>query len=243
MEPQDQSRRTAFAAVGALAGASILGLANGSAAEPGKGKGPGQEKDTPAVEDLMREHGVLRRALLVYQEVAPRIRAAPDRFDAKALWRTARLFRDFGEDYHEQKLEEAHIFPVVRKAGGPAAAYPDVLTAQHDRGREVTEFILAVTKGGSIGAANAEPLAIALERFVLMYENHAAREDTIVFPAWKLALSQRQIDALGDQFEDIERKQFGKDGYEDAVKQIAQIEAALGLADIDQFTAPPPPRA
>jgi hypothetical protein len=45
------------------------------------------------------------------------------------------------------------------------------------------------------------------------------------------------------QFEEIERQQFGKDGYEDAVAQIGQIEQALGFADLAQFTAPPPPKA
>ena len=46
-----------------------------------------------------------------------------------------------------------------------------------------------------------------------------------------------------DKFEEIERQQFGKDGYEDAVAQIGQIEQALGLVDLAQFTAPPPPKA
>jgi hypothetical protein len=45
---------------------------------------------------------------------------------------------------------------------------------------------------------------------------------------------------MGDRFEEIERRIFGKDGYEDAVKQIAQIEQSLGFADLAQFTAPPP---
>jgi hemerythrin superfamily protein len=75
-----------------------------------------------------------------------------------------------------------------------------------------------------------------------MYENHAAREDTIVFPAWKDALSEHQLDHMGEEFEEIERRQFGKDGFEDAVAQIGQIEEALGFADLAQFNAPPPPR-
>jgi hypothetical protein len=37
-------------------------------------------------------------------------------------------------------------------------------------------------------------------------------------------------------------EQFGEDGFEDAVKQISAIESSLGLADISQFTAPPPPK-
>ena len=39
-----------------------------------------------------------------------------------------------------------------------------------------------------------------------------------------------------------ETQQFGKDGYEDAVKQIGDIEGALGFADLSQFAAPPPPK-
>jgi hemerythrin-like domain-containing protein len=190
----------------------------------------------------MREHGVLRRALMVYAETAPRLRSNPSSVVPDALQKTAKLFRAFGEEYHEKKLEETYIFPAVKQAGGPAAALPDVLVVQHNRGREITDYIIAVTQGAKLGATNAEPLAHALEGFVLMYQNHAAREDTIIFPAWKQTLTARQLDEIGDKFEDIEKEQFGSDGYEDAVKQIGEIEGALGLADLGQFTAPPPPK-
>ena len=200
------------------------------------------EPEVTATEDLMREHGVLRRALLVYFQTAPRIRSSASSVDASQLYKTAQLFRDFGENYHERMLEEQHIFPVVRKTPGQAANYVAVLIDQHTRGREVTEYILAVTKTGKIASANAEPLARALDSFVLMYQNHAAREDTVVFPAWKTHFTNKQLDELSDQFEDIERKMFGKDGFDDAVKKIASIEGALGYADISQFTTPPPPK-
>lgn len=224
------------------AGACLL-LAPVTAAQKDekKEKKAGSEKEVGAVEDLMREHGVLRRALLVYIETAPRIRQGAANLDAGALNEVAKLFRSFGEDYHEKKLEEAHIFPVVKKRGTPAAAYVDVLTAQHQRGREVTDYVMAVTRSGKIGTGASEPLAKALSTFVLMYQNHTAREDTIVFPAWKAALSEHQIEEWGDKFEDIEKQQFGTDGYELAVKQIAAVEQRLGLADLAQFTPPPPP--
>ena len=45
---------------------------------------------------------------------------------------------------------------------------------------------------------------------------------------------------MGEEFEEIERRQFGKDGFEDAVAQIGQGEAALGYADLAGFNAPPP---
>jgi hypothetical protein len=47
---------------------------------------------------------------------------------------------------------------------------------------------------------------------------------------------------MGETFEDIEHRQFGKDGFDDAVKHIAAVEEALGYTDLAQFTAPAPPR-
>jgi hemerythrin superfamily protein len=75
-----------------------------------------------------------------------------------------------------------------------------------------------------------------------MYCNHAAREDTIVFPAWKKTLSEKQLEELGDKFEEIEHQQFGEDGFDDAEKQISGIEEQLGLADLAKFTIAPPPK-
>ena len=201
-----------------------------------------KEPEVTATEDLMREHGVIRRALLVYSEVIPKLRQRPGLVDAAALQQTAKLFRTFGEDYHERMLEEQHIFPLIRKQGGELARYAEVLTQQHQRGREVTDYVIAVTSDGKISAAHAEPLAKVFETFVLMYQNHAAREDTIVFPAWKKNFSDKQLDEIGDQFEDIEHKMFGKDGFEDAEKKISEIEGRLGFADLAQFTPPAPPK-
>jgi len=198
------------------------------------------EHEVGAVEDLMREHGVLRRALLVYAETVDKLRGGAS-IDAKAINKTAKLFRNFGEDYHERKLEEAYIFPAVKKVGSSAALLADVLKSQHDRGREITDYILGVTRKGSI-KSDAETFAHVLDGFVLMYQNHAAREDTVVFPAWKDTLSDEQLHELGEEFEEIEHKEFGEDGFESAVKEIGDIEEDLGLAQLAQFTAPSPPR-
>lgn len=198
--------------------------------------------EVTATEDLMREHGVLRRALLVYTTAAANLHINPTSIPPDSLQKTAKLFRAFGEEYHEKKLEETYIFPAVKQAGGEAASYADILVTQHNRGREITDYIINVTQGAKLGASNAEDLVKALEAFVLMYRNHAAREDTIIFPAWKQTLTAQQLDEMNEKFEDIEHEQFGEDGFEDAVKQISAIESSLGLSDIAQFTAPPPPK-
>jgi hemerythrin-like domain-containing protein len=229
-----------------------IGMAVGVAAVPVLGQtdktkspsaeSPDKEPEVTATEDLMREHGVIRRALLVYYEVIPKLQHNPSAVDAAALHQTAELFRTFGEDYHERMLEEQHIFPVIRKQGGELQNYADTLIAQHNRGREITDYVLAVTRGPRISIAHTAPLAKIFDSFVLMYANHAAREDTIVFPAWKKNYSNQQLDEISDQFEDIEHKMFGKDGFEDAEKKISDIEKELGFSDLAQFTPPPPPK-
>src|SRR5262245_26103388 len=99
--------------------------------------------EVTAAEDLMREHGIMRRALLVYQECASKLKQDAASVPNDALEKTAQLFRVFGEDYHEKKLEEAYIFPAIKKAQSPATVYTDILLAQHARGREITDYLLS----------------------------------------------------------------------------------------------------
>jgi hemerythrin-like domain-containing protein len=85
----------------------------------------------------------------------------------------------------------------------------DILTALHDRGREITDSVLALTSGSKISDTHAEPLAKVLESFV-MYERHAAREGTSLFPAWTKNFSDKQFDETSDQFEDYRAQNDGE---------------------------------
>jgi len=116
-----------------------------------------------------------------------------------------------------------------------------VLQAQHERGRDITDYVLAQGRSGRIDDPDA--LGGALAAMAVMYESHAAREDAVVFPAWKASLSEAAYRDAGEQFRQIERKLFGHDGLADAGRRIGRIEAALGLDDLSRFTAPVPPRA
>jgi hemerythrin-like domain-containing protein len=216
----------------------------GATNDENKEPGPGEltPLEVTAAEDLMREHGILRRALLVYQESAVRLKQDAASVPAEALEKTATLFRVFGEDYHERKLEEGYIFPVVKKTPGTISAYADVLLVQHARGREITEYLLSVTKGDRIASNQVEDVVKALESCVRMYEHHAAIEDTVIIPAWKSSLSETEFDELGEKFEEIEHEQFGGDGFETALQRMQEIETSLGLGELGMFTAPAPPK-
>lgn len=205
-------------------------------------EGDGGEMEVPAVEDLMREHGILRRALLVYSEAASRLSHGNASIPSDALRRTAVLFRQFGEEYHERRLEEEHVFPPLLKTGGRNAVLAKTLTAQHQRGREITDYVDAVTGKGRIGSTHVAPLGDALASFVRMYAHHAAIEDTVIFPAWKEAIPGSEYRELTEEFEELEHRLFGQDGFDDAVQRIAASEEAFGLSNLAALTAPPPPR-
>ena len=244
----DSKRRQLIAGI-SLAGAGVLLNAcrttsnSGSATNKSDEPAPGEAApvEVTAAEDLMREHGILRRGLLVYRESAVRLRQDASSVPPDVLEKAANLFRVFGEDYHEQKLEEVFILPIVKKSPVMAARYVDVLMDQHNRGREITDYLLSITKADRIPSNSVEPLAKALESFVRMYDHHAAIEDTVVFPAWKAAIGQAELDELGGRFEEIEQQQFGADGFEAALKRMEEIETSLGLSNLDMFTAPAPP--
>src|SRR5207237_3981291 len=78
--------------------AAVPGLASARADDKKK-----DEEEVGATEDLMREHGVLNRVLLVYEEGLRRLREKED-IPPEVFRTTATLVRKFVEDYHE-KLE------------------------------------------------------------------------------------------------------------------------------------------
>jgi len=219
-----------------LSTAGLLAAAPALSAAPeakAKGRPAEDEEDVTPAEDLMREHGVLKRVLLVYDECRRRI-AAKKELPPAAARDSATIIRTFIEAYHE-KLEEEELFPRFRKAGR-LVDLVDVLEAQHEAGRRVTERILALAGAGLKGEGDREKLSAALGQFVRMYAPHEAREDTVLFPAIHKVVSRKEYDVLGDRFEKKEHELFGEDGFERMVERIAGIEKSLGIYDLSQFT-------
>jgi len=191
------------------------------------------EEDVSTNEDLMREHGILKRVLIAYDEIIRRIRANQE-FPPDAVTDGATIIRKFIEEYHE-KLEEDHLFPRFRNAN-KLVELVTVLYAQHQAGRRVTERILAKASGSLKSADDRARLADDLEAFNRMYSPHEAREDTVLFPALHKILTRHEYDALGEQFEKIERKTFGGDGFDIYVDKVAALEKRLGIHDLAKFT-------
>jgi hemerythrin-like domain-containing protein len=233
---QGIDRRVFVTAVGAVgAGLWVPRLA----AEPQRGGGgkPKQnepEEEVSPAEDLMREHGVLKRVLLVYEEAIRRIDAKQD-LPPGAVREGATIIRTFIEDYHE-KLEEEYLFPRFEKAG-QLTDLTHVLRAQHQAGRRVTDQVTQLATAQALKQPeSAVKLRNLLRQFNSMYAPHEAREDTVLFPALRKLVSKQEYAALGEDFEKKEHQLFGEDGFDKMVERVATVEKTLGIYDLAQFT-------
>ena len=193
------------------------------------------EEDVSPSEDLMREHGVLKRVMLVYDEVLRRWDKKED-VPPEILAEASGMIRHFVEDYHE-KLEEDYLFPRFEKAG-KLTDLVKTLKAQHQAGRKVTDIIIVPRANAKSlkDAAERAKVAQAIREFNRMYAPHKAREDTVLFPAFRSLVSANEYDSLGEDFEKKENELFGEEGFEKMVDKVAGIEKKLGIYDLAQFT-------
>lgn len=192
-----------------------------------------REEEVSPPEDLMREHGVLDRVLLLY-EAATRKLSANEDLDPALITQSATIIRDFINNYHE-KSEEEHVFPRFKKAG-KMTELVDTLLRQHDAGRKVTDTILRLAPSGRSNADDRRQLIGSMQSFITMYRPHAAREDTDLFPKLKDVVSPHEYDAMGEDFEKKEHQLFGEDGFEKMTARVAQLEQQMGIHDLDRFT-------
>jgi hemerythrin-like domain-containing protein len=198
------------------------------------GKKEKEEGEITPTEDLMREHGVLKRVLLIYREITRRLEAREE-FAPEALAEAAGIIRRFIEDYHE-KLEEDFLFPRFEKAG-KHTDLTRVLREQHQAGRRVTDITLHLANAKVVkDKSERQQLGGSLRQFIRMYEPHEAREDTVLFPALRNIVTPHELGALGEDFEKKEHQLFGEDGFEQMVDKVASIEKRLGIYDLAQFT-------
>jgi hemerythrin-like domain-containing protein len=216
-----------------FSGATLAGARLLRGAEKEKKEGEGEIPVGPP-EDLMREHGVLKRVLLIYGEALGRLYAKQD-FPPDALADAAGIIRNFVEDYHE-KLEEDFLFPRFEKAN-QLVDLVKVLRTQHQAGRRVTDITLRFANLQSVkNDSERAQLINSMQQFIRMYNPHEAREDTVLFPAFRKIVSPHEFDSLGEDFEKKEDELFGEDGFEKVVDRVAGIEKRLGIYDLAQFT-------
>lgn len=192
----------------------------------------GAEETVSPPEDLMREHAVLDRIMLIYESGMRRLGQGED-IDPAVFVQSAGIVRDFIHDYHE-KSEEELIFPRFKKAGRMVDLV-NILVSQHDAGRKLTERILAAAPQ----ARSREPreaMGRDIQAFIAMYRPHEAREETDLFPTLRHLVTGEAYEEISDEMEKRERQAFGADGFERTAKKVAEVETVIGIHELDLFT-------
>lgn len=228
--------------LGAGAGLFLSACGRGATPEPttatsGEHIGhEGKEEDVSPPEDLMREHGVLNRILLIYDESIRRMASSAEP-PTDVIAGSADIIHRFIGQYHE-KLEEDFVFPRFEKANRLVDLVA-TLRKQHQAGRGLTDTVRRLANATSMkDPVSRQKLAEAMQLFVRMYRPHEAREDTVLFPAFRGVVTPKEFEALGEAFEDKEHELFGKEGFEGIVEQVRKLERMLGIDDLNQFTPP-----
>jgi hemerythrin-like domain-containing protein len=224
--------------VTALTGVIILAAAcSGPAVGPGVESAARDEAAAAPVspnEDLMQEHALLERVLLIYEEIGRRLQSA-DRPDPGILAQAAGTIRRFIEQYHE-KLEEDNVFPRF-EGSGPLGELVKTLRVQHAAGRAMTERIITrATASAFADPAERGGLQDDIRTFIRMYRPHAAREGSVLFPAFRELMPAKEFLDLGDRFEAKEHEVLGPEGFEGQVVRVAELERRLGIGELGRLT-------
>jgi hemerythrin-like domain-containing protein len=182
-----------------------------------------------AIETLMRGHGLLLRALIVYDVIKGRILKGKET-EPSLIIDTAAVFRNYLEDFHEM-TEEKYIFKPLEKNNILFSSIQE-LKVQHGTGYELTHRITDLAKSGKIN----EDMAGYFDDFIKMYRHHAAFEDTVLFPSFEETEKRVDLVELASTFEAEEKRVLGHSGFDDFLNQIIKIEKKLGIFELSTST-------
>jgi hemerythrin-like domain-containing protein len=219
----DRRRFLSYIPIAATTFGVMAGLAPGSKAAKTKDQGVG------AIETLMRGHGLLLRAMIIYGVVRDRI-GKGEETEPSFIFDTSATIHNYLEGFHEM-AEEKYIFAPLEKDKAQFSAIQE-LKVQHGTGYELTSRISSLSKAGKLKTE----LAGYLDDFVKMYSHHAAYEDTVIFPAFDALKQPTELAELVVTFDAEEKRVLGNHGFDDFLNQIASVEKKLGIYELSSST-------
>jgi len=212
----------------------IVGIGGLAIYHIAKRQGIQKHPEVSALEDLMREHGLLARILMIYHECVNRFENGKN-IDYAVIEKAAEIIQLFIEGYHE-KDEENYLFPLFER-NKVMVDLVKTLLDQHEKGRALTAQIKKFAhERGKANAGDSSEFITLLNSYIAMYTAHAAREDTELYPAFHSLISTSDYKKLADLFEDEETAALGKDGFERMVLSVAELEKQLGIENLAHYT-------
>ncbi len=153
------------------------------------------------LEELMDDHGRIERALVLIERQANR----EDDFDAPTVCAMFELLYEYGECYHNRKEEEV-LFPRLGERGIPTTGGPiAVMLEEHQMESDYIQKLFrqsVVIKDG-----NAEPTKEyrrELLAYIELTKGHIWKENDILYPMGRRALSDQDADWLVKGFRNLD---------------------------------------
>src|SRR4029079_12700099 len=130
------------------------------------------------------------------------------------------------------------LFPRFERAN-KLVELVSTLRKQHQGGSGLTDTILRLSTTAHVkDVASRQQLPESMRLFVRMYRPHEAREDTVLFPAFRSIVTRKEYEDLGEAFEEKEHRLFGPEGFEKIVAEVAGLEKELYIYELSRFTPP-----
>ncbi len=189
-----------------------------------------------AVEDLMQEHGVLGRLLLIYEEGARKLLLDKPGEAMTSIAGATEILINHIQGQHE-RVEELMIFPVLNRAN-QLPELVSTLVSQHKAGRDITQDIqdLAAMRADKTETGRAQVARLA-NSYVRMFRPHALREDTVLYPKLRTMLSATEYGELSEKVKNLESKMKNNGDLSAILGKVDEIETAMGIHDLAKFTS------
>lgn len=187
-----------------------------------------KEIEPTPTEDLMREHSLLNRIMLIYENILFKIDSNIN-FDLQLVFDSATIVKEFIQEYHEP-LEEKYIFAFLVERNLHVELISELIK-QHRLSGVITEKIFKYVR-----LAELPKLSKYIKLFIYMYRAHESREETIIFNEFRKIAGVKLMKEIGEEFEKSEHELFGADGYEGILNKVIKIEIKLDIYNLNTYT-------
>jgi hemerythrin-like domain-containing protein len=195
---------------------------------PPPGLEKAMEKISPT-EELCIEHAMLDRIMLAMDQTLKM--AGSRKADLSPLKQACAMIRQVVDEHH-MKIEEEEVYPKFEDDRVLAPMIED-FEEQHDEARKMVDRLEELAEAGKPDTAELRRVFMDFRDMMMA---HAAREETVLFPAMQGTWSDDELDALKEAQEEDEKKLLGDDADEKVFKMLGDIEAAAGIESVGDFT-------
>ncbi len=173
-------------------------------------------------EDLMNEHRVIERMLVVLSRACDRVEAGKE-VERELFVGAGDFFKNFADKCHHGK-EEKLLFERMQARGlsgevGPIA----VMLREHQDGRAHVRKISELSVAKESKKRN-DGLISAGRAYVELLSQHIQKEDNILYPLANQILTEEDQEELERGFEDVERDVMGPGVHEKYHQMIEEWE-------------------